>query len=1062
MSFPIRPTHPLGVVLALVGVGLVAHAPASSNAPLAAPLLPGATRVKTSSGRVVVVERAEEQILITVLSLNGQQVTDNLPVYPIPGGVLVPLGEFCRLLQFAIEVDSLDGRAKGWFIDPKRTFVFDALTGTALVNGRKHVISPKQFEVQPQDIFVDVSLLEAWFPIRLAVDLRGSTLLATAQEKLPIQAVWERNAAARKDLGKFATNLEEERKHYRSAENPYGAAEVPAIDQTFRLGVVSTGVTRRSLTSTTLTSGDFLGMEHQAYLGLSNQVGSRRDFRMSLGRKDPAAGLFGSMRATQFQVGDILGQGADLVLGGSYGPGFSVTNAPLLLDHRFDRRTFRGNLAPGWHVELYHNTALLGLQAVRPDGTYEFTDVPMYFGANEYKLVFYGPQGEKREQVYRSDVNPMQVPAGDFRYRAYAQKPDQGGQRALTEAEYGLASGLSVGLAAMTLDLTDLMGNATTRHSYSSVNLRGYTNHLGTQYSVARMDNGKLAQQFTLQTGLGFSSLTFRQSMYQDGYRSEILNQVGLSGPLRRSSDLTVYLHGSALGGFNALSTAFGARSSTYAQGVSYDTFYHRLSMAWSGLNVSNDINWTRARGEASLGSISPTRGILSLSRSLRSIGLRSAVGYSLSGRREITDYTFSADYHLAMQDYLNLSVVRQNQSGQTTTALAYQRQFANLSLGTDLSYTTRIGWQANFNLRTTFVREPRQGRWSTTPASSQSHGAISALAYVDTNNNGVRDAGEPVKSGVGFTVNGFQRPMRTNAEGIALIPDVQAGTYAFIRVDNASLEDPLWRSTHPGLRIVSRTGHAARVELPVVALGEVDGNVLAEEKGTKAAVSGVLVELLDTKGQTVRQVRSAFDGYFIFQDIAPGTYTLRVHPEDAAKRRVVPGPSRTLIFHAEGSLLDGQNLSVKLLPAPKPLQEVPEGPEAAAPGGLKINEPPTSGAQRLAAMKAGDLPLAKQLSQNQLMPSKAWLVRVELASQASTIQQAAHLLAPHQEKLLLLPHAGGTAFQLVLGPFHTKVQAEAARKGLPSAFFQDGKRPFVVSASHISSAAQGMPPAHP
>jgi len=871
----------------------------------------------------VVVERAEEQVLLVSLVLNGQPVVESLPVYPLPAGVLVPLGEFCRALQLAVEVDPLQGRATGWFIEPSRRFQFDALTGTAMVAGRKLVVPAGSFEVQAQDIFVEAALLRAWFPVDLTVDLRGSILQVTPREKLPIQAVWERNAAARKDLGVYATSLETARAAYVPLENPYRIAEVPALDQTLRIGQASTGTHRTSVQSTTLTSGDLLGLEHQGYLGLSNHAQQRRELRLALGRRDPEGRLLGPLQATQFQFGDVLGQGSDLVLGGSYGRGFTISNAPLQVDHRFDRRTFRGNLPPGWHVELYHNTALLGLQAVKPDGTYAFEDVPIYFGPNEYKLVFYGPQGERREQVVRSDVNPMQVPQGTFRYRLYGQDPDHAGRRALAEGEYGLGPGLSLGVAAMSLELQE-PGGTRERHTYTALNVRGHFNRLGSQLTVARMDNGRTATQALLQTGLGFSALTLRHARYQEGYRSETLNQAGLAGPLMSSTDLTLFLHGGSLLGLNALSTALGVRRDVYAQSGAHDAFFHRLSTTWRGLNLSNDLSWTRTP-EGTPGA--PTRGQLGVSRSLRGFGLRGAVGYTLSGRREVTDYTVSADHHLPGQGYLQLHVVRQNQGGLTTTTLAYQRALQAFSLGADLSHTRGLGWEAHVTLRTTVLREPRRGRWSATTASAQSSGSISALAYVDRNNNGIRDDGEPVKPGVGFTVNGFQRPQRTDAHGVAHLPDVGAGTYGYIRVDNASLEDPLWRSTHPGFRLVSRGGHAAQVELPVVALGEVDGTVTAEVEGRKLAVAGLLVELVDASGQAVRQIRSAFDGYFLFQDVPPGTYTLRIHREDAARRRAEPLGSRSLTFQPTGTLLDGQDLQVRLLPAPRPIQEVPDHP---------------------------------------------------------------------------------------------------------------------------------------
>ena len=48
-----------------------------------------------------------------------------MPSYPIKGGVLVPLGEMCRALDFAITVDVASGGASGFFISEKRRFSLD-------------------------------------------------------------------------------------------------------------------------------------------------------------------------------------------------------------------------------------------------------------------------------------------------------------------------------------------------------------------------------------------------------------------------------------------------------------------------------------------------------------------------------------------------------------------------------------------------------------------------------------------------------------------------------------------------------------------------------------------------------------------------------------------------------------------------------------------------------------------------------------------------------------------------------------------------------------------------
>jgi hypothetical protein len=90
----------------------------------------------------------------------------------------------------------------------------------------------------------------------------------------------------------------------------------------------------------------------------------------------------------------------------------------------FDRITLEGNLPLGWEVELYRNEVLLEFQSASADGRYRFEDVSLLFGVNVLRLIFYGPQGQQREEVRQVRVDTDQISAGEFRYRIAANQHD--------------------------------------------------------------------------------------------------------------------------------------------------------------------------------------------------------------------------------------------------------------------------------------------------------------------------------------------------------------------------------------------------------------------------------------------------------------------------------------------------------------------------------------------------------------------------------------------------------------------------------------------------------------
>ena len=75
------------------------------------------------------------------------------------------------------------------------------------------------------------------------------------------------------------------------------------------------------------------------------------------------------------------------------------------------------------------------------------------------------------------------------------------------------------------------------------------------------------------------------------------------------------------------------------------------------------------------------------------------------------------------------------------------------------------------------------------------------------------------------------------------------------------------------------RPGVTATVDIPLVGGGTVEG-VLVRSGG--GGFEGLDVELVNSRGQVVATTRSDFDGYFLFERVAYGRYTLRLSTASA------------------------------------------------------------------------------------------------------------------------------------------------------------------------------------
>jgi hypothetical protein len=193
-----------------------------------------------------------------------------------------------------------------------------------------------------------------------------------------------------------------------------------------------------------------------------------------------------------------------------------------------------------------------------------------------------------------------------------------------------------------------------------------------------------------------------------------------------------------------------------------------------------------------------------------------------------------------------------------------------------------------------------------TQAASIASNGGVSARAFVDENGNGRFDPGERPIEGALFDINTSPAPERADARGRAFIVNVPGHQWSDVSLRASSLEDPSWKPSLPGVRVASRPGRTLRVDLPVQAMGEITGTVWSTDQGARRPVAGARVELLRPDCSVAAAIRSAFDGFFDFPDVAPGLYTLRASADGLSDGVLEAAIEPT------GTLLEGQDLVLR------------------------------------------------------------------------------------------------------------------------------------------------------
>jgi hypothetical protein len=332
-----------------------------------------------------------------------------------------------------------------------------------------------------------------------------------------------------------------------------------------------------------------------------------------------------------------------------------------------------------------------------------------------------------------------------------------------------------------------------------------------------------------------------------------------------------------------------------------------RVSTMYKGTAISNSIDLLHGDG------VSTAQGTLQLSRRVVDVGLSVQAGYTLRPRLALETLALTADRALGDAYRLIGGVQRSMSSPLTIFSAGLTKNLGSFGLGLNGSYSSKHELTLGLQLFIAIGREPRGGAWMLDAQPLAGTGAISARAFVDRNQNGVRDDGEELVPEAGFILNGGGRhPSRTDANGTAFIGRLVPGQYADIALDPVTLEDPQWKPLTPGLRVLPRPGVIEVLEFPVVATSEIDGTVYLAGKGERRGIGDARIELVDAQGKVVASTRSSPDGYYLLHQVLPGRYSLRIAPEQTEKLGLSGSLERPLTVPVDGDFINGQDFEMK------------------------------------------------------------------------------------------------------------------------------------------------------
>jgi len=839
-------------------------------------------------------EPDDDQLRMLEVHLGNQVMDDVLLAYEEDGMMLLPLGSLASMLGLAITTDPAAGTATGFILQPERRFELDGERHEVTLSGKRKLFDQRQLRVYPDDLYLDAALLAQWLPMQFDIDLFALRMTVKPREALPLQQKQIRETRiqhhaalrARQDPG------------YPYQDTPYQAWDWPFIDLQLGAGLRRQQNRSESLHDLRLhASTDLIGLEARLYLAATT-ADENNEERWQLGRSDADGRLLGRLSATRFTLGHVSDPGLPLISADRRPRrGLLLTNQPLFRPDHYDQHSFRGELPDGWDVELYHNNALTSYQTSNGDGQYHFDDIPLLYGNNSFRLVFYGPHGEQREEHYRFVLSDTMARPGEQRYQLLLQQSDGDLPDARLDYSFNLSKQLAARLAlgAATVD-GKMLG-------YQSVGLQGFAPSLFGRIDLATNDiRGGTAIAISLRGQTGPLNIGIGHSRFERGFISPLSRSskdpLLQSSVIRLDSRLTT-------DGLPTIPLSVNLTHNRYLSGRENRSVENRLSLQHARALFTHSLFMDQGNTQST-----SVHGQALLSFNGVSANLHGRAGYSLRPNKQLHNISVSVNSRQLEPYWLDLTIEHHFDSDRDQLAMTLSRQWKQFDLGLSLTADNQNDFSVLLHIRSSTAFDPRSGKRQQLRAPLATRGSLSARVFLDHDQNGRFDPTDEPLENVSFRLGrgGLPSAAHTNSKGTALLTGLTAYRPLDITLDSASLDDPAWLPATPGWRILPRPGQTTMLQFPIVMTGEIDGTVYLQKGEHQRPAAGVKLQLLDNKKRIIQHTETAFDGFYLFSGVPLGDYHVQIEAAQLDKLGLATDSVHQVHLDNEQPVISGQD----------------------------------------------------------------------------------------------------------------------------------------------------------
>ncbi|MEQ8195884.1 MAG: hypothetical protein RIB59_15490, partial [Rhodospirillales bacterium] len=334
----------------------------------------------------------------------------------------------------------------------------------------------------------------------------------------------------------------------------------------------------------------------------------------------------------------------------------------------------------------------------------------------------------------------------------------------------------------------------------------------------------------------------------------------------------------------------------------------NRLSTAIGRASVTNTLSWQLADAGDTIDRT--LDGTLLVGGRISDVRLRGQVTYGLKPLDGIRNTAVTADWRINHRFNARAGFERDlTDDGVTTYSAGVNTQFKLAAIGLNVDYKNDNELNARVNMAFSLGYDSQAHRLNMTSTNIAEGGALTTRVFLDNNMNGKFDKDDTPLKNVGFMINERELMPRTDGEGLAFVTGLDTYRSVDFGVSHGSLENPFWLPQPKMVNVVLRPGVTGHLDIPVITTGEIDGTVYLKESAWAREAADVQVQLRDEKDRVVRTVKSSYDGFYLFDYVKPGTYTVRADPEQMARLKIKGPNPRKVVIQGNGTIKNGMNL---------------------------------------------------------------------------------------------------------------------------------------------------------